>query len=439
MWCRKPCLPIANLSSRISQRQIHARPAQTFIAQRQRLESRTSEERLYPCASDFIPAPTQTPGPEESAETRRKIQWSKRPEEVLLHLNRAIKANHFDSAVVGSAMKRCEQGRWWDCLCQVRLLQTRHQVEMTDVTLGIYLTGLARCASGEAYGVRKDRREKLLQLGQDAWDTFGSFSGLNQTQVGILLNSALHLCSIAASAAALEWAEQLWHLASLSGGETLEGTWRFEATRVNYETFLTILSKCGQQQRVDDMLDSLEEKGWRASPVLVAALVHVAGEQRNSERAEELWRRLVDRVGAKPNLMAIAARAKAQMLVGKIPACADIIEQGIEQGGMTINYKVFEMLVQALTLIYHSSLSLEDRLRLQKVLESHAVDIRDMSTRQQQDWVKLRGVADALLAEPKQLRHRDLLVTWHAQRAMVKWANFQAGTAYLSMGDSSRS
>jgi hypothetical protein len=56
-------------------------------------------------------------------------------------------------------------------------------------------------------------------------------------QVGILLNSALHLCSIAASAAALEWAEQLWHLASLSGGETPEGTWRFEATRVNYVTW----------------------------------------------------------------------------------------------------------------------------------------------------------------------------------------------------------
>ena len=27
-------------------------------------------------------------------------------------------------------------------------------------------------------------------------------------------------------------------------------------------------------------------------------------------------------------------------------ACADVIEQGIEQGAMTINYKVFEMLVQ---------------------------------------------------------------------------------------------
>ena len=32
-------------------------------------------------------------------------------------------------------------------------------------------------------------------------------------------------------------------------------------------------------------------------------------------------------------------------------ACADIIEQGIEQGGMTINYKVFEMLVQVLQTI----------------------------------------------------------------------------------------
>ena len=31
-------------------------------------------------------------------------------------------------------------------------------------------------------------------------------------------------------------------------------------------------------------------------------------------------RRLVDRFGAKPNLMAIAARAKAQMLAGKIRA-----------------------------------------------------------------------------------------------------------------------
>jgi len=39
------------------------------------------------------------------------------------------------------------------------------------------------------------------------------------------------------------------------------------------------------------MVISGQERGWRASPVLVAALVHVAGEQRNSERAEELWRR----------------------------------------------------------------------------------------------------------------------------------------------------
>lgn len=35
----------------------------------------------YPHVSNFIPAPTQIPGPRETAETRRNIQWSKRPEE----------------------------------------------------------------------------------------------------------------------------------------------------------------------------------------------------------------------------------------------------------------------------------------------------------------------------------------------------------------------
>ena len=75
--------------------------------------------------------------------------------------------------------------------------------------------------------------------------------------------------------------------------------------------------------------------------------------------------------------------------------------------------------------LYHSSLNLEDRLRLEEALKIHRVELGDMSSRQQQDWRQLRGVADALLVEPRQLRLRDLLVTWHGQRAMGKWANFQ--------------
>lgn len=78
---------------------------------------------------------------------------------VLLHLNRAIKANHFDSAVVGSAMKRCEQGRWWDCLCQVRLLQTRHQVEMTDVTWTAIGDGLSLRGDTPKHGIFKGQHE----------------------------------------------------------------------------------------------------------------------------------------------------------------------------------------------------------------------------------------------------------------------------------------
>lgn len=75
--------------------------------------------------------------------------------------------------------------------------------------------------------------------------------------------------------------------------------------------------------------------------------------------------------------------------------------------------------------LYHSSLHLEDRLRLEEALKIHRVELGDMSSRQQQDWRQLRGVADALLVEPRQLRLRDLLVAWHGQRAMGKWANFQ--------------
>ena len=65
----------------------------------------------------------------------------------------------------------------------------RQPCTAAQVTLGIYLTGLARCASGEAYGVRKDRREKLLQLGQDAWVawqlSWPSFRGISWRKIGI--------------------------------------------------------------------------------------------------------------------------------------------------------------------------------------------------------------------------------------------------------------
>lgn len=40
------------------------------------------------------------------------------------------------------------------------------------MALGIYLTALARCASGEAYGVKADRRAQLLRYARDAWDAW---------------------------------------------------------------------------------------------------------------------------------------------------------------------------------------------------------------------------------------------------------------------------
>ena len=50
----------------------------------------------------------------------------------------------------------------------------------------------------------------------------------------------------------------------------------FPVAFVSQETFLTILSKCGQQQRVDDMLDSLEEGPPLCLPSLVASVAYKA-------------------------------------------------------------------------------------------------------------------------------------------------------------------
>lgn len=93
-----------------------------------------------------------------------------------------------------------------------------------------------------------------------------------------------------------------------------------------------------------------------------------------------------------------------------------------------------EMLVQALAVSFHSSLKDEHKERLRAALASHSVDVRELSARQRKDWQQLHSVTLSLLAEPRQLRLRDLLVTWHGQRGMGKWANFQAGTQYLQEG-----
>lgn len=112
-------------------RWIHARAENTFIAQRQKLRARTSgclglPDLLGDCGprqNIAIPSPSSVPGPVASAEVRRKLQWSQRPEELLQHFSGALKAGRMDSSVVSAAWKRCEQGRWWDALCEVRRLQ----------------------------------------------------------------------------------------------------------------------------------------------------------------------------------------------------------------------------------------------------------------------------------------------------------------------------
>ncbi|CAK9080832.1 unnamed protein product, partial [Durusdinium trenchii] len=362
----------------MSVRWIHARPENTCIAQRQRLRARPaktgalgvaeSEERSRghrKRCSDFIPSPTQVPGPAVSAKLRANLQWSRGVSELLSHLSRALRATsmdgHVDRHVFGAALRRCEQGRWWDGVQEVRRLQVAHGVEMDEVGLGIYLTALARC--GRTAADTPVTQKKLLADARRAWEEFtGHFATLDQGR--ILLNSALHVCSVSTTCAgeeALGWAEELWSWAFKHG---------IQPNQVNYETFLTVLSKCGKHERVDEMLRQMEDHARCPSPVLLAALVHVAGEQRNAERAEALWQRMLE-MGTVPNVLALAARAKAHLLSGNVKACAEILESA-DTAALVANYKMSEMLVQARAVIYHASLATPDQASLEMALESTA-------------------------------------------------------------------
>ena len=231
------------------------------------------------------------------------------------------------------------------------------------MALSIYFTALARCASGEAFGLRRERQAQVLRAAQEAWRSHGTFEGSGP----IMLNALLHVCCVAASREALGWAEELWALA--------EGS--FEPNGVNRETFVTMLSKCGEWARVDEML----EEDWQPSAVLLAALLHVAGEARDLARCQQLWQRLPLR-----SLTCYASYAKAMLLGGRPKEilrlglrlghqeCADVIEHGIAVDGLKVpwhepfvwrslvfkasfalpcgwrlvevNYKLLEMLVQ---------------------------------------------------------------------------------------------
>lgn len=164
------------------------------------------------------------------------------------------------------------------------------------MALSIYFTALARCASGEAFGLRRERQGQVLRAAQEAWQSHGTFG---EPATGpIVLNSLLHVCSVAATREALLWGEELWRRASES----------FRPNDVNQETYLTMLSKCGEWTRVDELL----EQDWKPSAVLLAALLHVAGEARDLERCENLWRRLPLR-----SLTSYGSYAKAMLLGGR--------------------------------------------------------------------------------------------------------------------------
>ncbi|CAJ1381283.1 unnamed protein product [Effrenium voratum] len=407
-------------------RWIHARPEHTSQQLQQKLLTRPREDLLSPgrtgrlgrSQSNFIPAPTQEPGPKATAAVRKQLQLSKYPQDLLQHLERAAAEGKLDPTVIGAAMKRCEQGRFWDALLRARSLQKKEKILLGPVQVSIYLTALARCASGERGSVQEARRRQVFALAREAFDG-SAFDGWDSVTGSIVLNSALHACSISADPDAARWAKDLWETAARHG---------VQHSNSNYSSLATLWEKLGAADAVDELL-ALAAQGpprWRPSHVTLAALVDAAGERRDWKRAEALWSRLV-RLGVAPQLAA-AARAKAHLLCGRVHACTQLAA-GEGAGG----YKLAELEVQALLVAYHSAPepAMEERLRA-ALRNGEDCLKRESSHRQLRDWKLLRQAGELLLAGQPQLRLREVLLSYIARRSvMMEWPNHPAATRYL--------
>lgn len=360
-------------------------------------------------------------GKTEGTSRQRAAMWhSSSPPELLNKLRAAIKAECIDASVIGAAMQRCGQNRWWGGLQEIRKMQQEASVKLWPLQRNIYITALTRSIRGErGFGAIPERRQQLVLLGKQAWEEAGPALDADTFRSG--LGAALRLCAAAEEAAALSWAEELW---------TSAGQQSFPLNRLAYEAFVLVLAVYRLPQRVDKML-SESTSVWQPSHACLGALVNVAAEQRDWRRAEELWKRFVVEFHVEPGGIEYGCRAKAHMLCGRPAAAASAVEEALGKN-ISLMPELAESQVQALLVICHSSLAPADFDRLSKALERGEPIVSEASTWQRKTWVRMRAVASGLGWIPEVMPLSDVLVEWKAQQsAMATWEDCLAGSKYL--------
>jgi len=294
------------------------------------------------------------------------------------------------------------------------------------VEKNICLAALARSAVGSDFGFVPERQRQLVRLGRETWNEGGPTT--DERSFNQNLGAALEVCAAARNPGGLVWARQLWASAQDCG----------DLNPLSFKTFARVLEAYQQHEDVDKMMEAAKGEEW-LDYVLLCALVNLAAERQDWERAVEVWRRLVKDHGVEPNIVAYNAMSKAHMICGRILEAARILAE-IDEVFLNSNYKTVVDRVQVLLIACHSSPTQENRIRLQDAIKSGENTVKeDASRHAAREWGKMKRATQRLEQNVASMKLRDVVVEWKAstQSVMRTWPNHAGGSRYLGELDGS--
>lgn len=239
------------------------------------------------------------------------------------------------------------------------------------------------------------------------------------------LSSSLRLATSINSEAAYRWGKAMCEKSSTAS---------YDKSHITLCTYVLFLEQFGHHEEVDALLEGRQNDSKQLlNQVLLGSLLNSAAVRGAWRRAEAIWRHGV-RQKVEPNVICHDARAKAHLLAGRPTFAVKVLQGAIKENAASADSefcaRLVQTYVQALLVVCHSSLDLDDLHHLAKVLQHGMTRPR---TTVHMILQKMQKAIQVLRTRPSQLRLHDVLIEWNAKEmsAMASWDNFAAGSQYL--------
>ena len=360
---------------------------------------------------------------ESTGDIRRLLKKSRDPKQLRQRFQKAVQEGRIDASVVGAAMQRCGQGLWWKELLEIREAQEQMGIVLYCLEHNLLLHALASClkckrCSDSEMDVRKAH---AFQLAQTIWGR--PFPSTVQ-DFNSALGSVLQVCVRVGSSEAFAWADELWNWSEKQP---------FEIGIVAYTARLFVYEVQRRHADVDTMLAWCAHRNRRLDSVALGSLIQAAAVSFDPERVDAIWNAFVHKYQVKANFLAYTAYAKAHLLAGQPQNAVKIIDEMIQDRDNSMDYKLAIDYLQALLILYHSSLSSVQLTTIVQFLDKGATIVAGRSAKSgKTQWRSLENLSRQLIARPQTLCLKDLFITMNAKESvMASWENYQAGSNYL--------